>query len=63
MPVDGNHIRKWMAVYPEFAARLDARLEDDGQQAFLVFDVDTWEEANSVLYATTPKGTRPPQGE
>ena len=46
-----SHLEEWAKWYPQLAARLDARLEGD----CLVFDVGTWEEANAILYATTPK--------
>ncbi len=59
----GNHLWRWKEVYPKFAARLDARLERDCQQSFLVFDVSTWGEANAILYATVPCDIPPPHGE
>lgn len=52
--------REWRKVYPQFAATLDARVEDDGQEVVLVFNVDTWEGANAILYATLPKRSVPP---
>ena len=59
-----THLKWWAEGYPKYAPRLldNARLEADE----LIFDVETWGEANAILYAVTPRSPGdpgPPHGE